>query len=300
VKNKYIYNIVGYRKLNTDFCDFLELAYSEKRHYAKKKCVNYYPFGLEHKGYNNVINGQHYPYGYNGKEENDELGLEWLDFGAKNYDASLGRWMNLDPLAELMRRHSPYNYAFDNPVFFIDPDGMAPEGVVDHYGKDLSASAVSYSGPVMTYNNGNSSTTYAYNDANMGGYWEDAFDQQGESLKNLENSNSSSNESNDPPNWEASFGIKLTNFRKLELNVGFNVKINESIKLASKIGANSIGDRLLTVSGSFTSGEFTLNGEFGYQNIPDVGTKYTASLSADNKTISNKLSLKSMDNSYNL
>lgn len=85
---------------------------------------DYYPYGLKHKGYNNVINGQHYPYGYNGKEENDELGLEWLDFGARNYDASLGRWMNLDPLAELSYELTPYRYAFNNPISYIDPDGL--------------------------------------------------------------------------------------------------------------------------------------------------------------------------------
>ncbi|WP_241448749.1 DUF6443 domain-containing protein [Aquimarina pacifica] len=89
---------------------------------------NYYPFGLEHKGYNNTIVGQEHPYKYNGKEHNQELGLDWYDFGARNYDPALGRWMNLDPLAEQMRRHSPYNYAFDNPIYFIDPDGMKPFG----------------------------------------------------------------------------------------------------------------------------------------------------------------------------
>ena len=68
---------------------------------------NYYPFGLKHNGYNSVVNGFNpNKYRFNNKELQDELGLNWYDYGARNYDPALGRWMNIDPLAEQMRRHS--------------------------------------------------------------------------------------------------------------------------------------------------------------------------------------------------
>ena len=83
---------------------------------------NYYPFGLKHKGYNNTIVSEH-PYKYNGKELNEELGLDWYDYGARNYEASLGKWMNVDPLADKYYDLSTYNYTANNPILFTDPNG---------------------------------------------------------------------------------------------------------------------------------------------------------------------------------
>lgn len=128
----YVYNYVdhlgsvrlSYTDINQNNTNSISLKIAEEN--------NYYPFGLRHKGYNDDGNGYGNSaakkYKFGGKELQEEHGLEWYDVTARNYDPSLGRWMNLDPLAEQMRRHSPYNYAFDNPIYFIDPDGMAPLG----------------------------------------------------------------------------------------------------------------------------------------------------------------------------
>ena len=81
-----------------------------------------------------IIQSFYYKYKFGGKEMQTEFDINTYDFGARNGvypehsrgNPALGRWMNIDPLAEAMRRHSPYNYAFDNPIYFMDPDGMVP------------------------------------------------------------------------------------------------------------------------------------------------------------------------------
>ena len=70
-------------------------------------------------------------YRFGGKEEQSPVGLGWLDFGARMYDADLARWTTPDPLAEKYPGISPYAYCNDNPVNFVDPDGEDPSLIWD-------------------------------------------------------------------------------------------------------------------------------------------------------------------------
>ncbi len=101
--------------------------------------ADYYPFGmLMTNKYNGGINNK---YLYNGKELQDDAiaggNLDWYDYGARMYDPTLGRWHAIDPLAEKYYPISPYVYVANNPLKFVDPDGMRIDDYFNNNGEYL-------------------------------------------------------------------------------------------------------------------------------------------------------------------
>jgi RHS repeat-associated protein len=86
---------------------------------------HYYPFGMAMEGaWEHVVPEVAQDYLYNGKEMQGDFGLDWLDYGARYYDAAIGRWNGVDLLSEDYYSFSAYNYVLNNPINSIDPDGM--------------------------------------------------------------------------------------------------------------------------------------------------------------------------------
>ena len=137
----------------TDYCDnaiyengVLDKLLTEQGYITLSDAVYHY-FLRDHQGNNRVVvdwNGtveevNHYypfggifastssvqPYKYNGKEQDRKSGLDWYDYGARMYDAALGRWHVVDLLSENTLSVNPYNYCLNNPFNRVDPDGMA-------------------------------------------------------------------------------------------------------------------------------------------------------------------------------
>ena len=87
---------------------------------------HYYPFGGVFASSGNVQ-----PYKYNGKELDAKKGVNWYDYGARHYDAALGRFTTVDPSAENYYSTSPFTYCLNNPLNYIDPLGTDTVDVKD-------------------------------------------------------------------------------------------------------------------------------------------------------------------------
>jgi RHS repeat-associated protein len=110
---------------------------------------HYYPFGMRHEGYGRTITNAENFYQYNGKELNEDFGLDMYDYpeisgqvGARFYDASVGRWFAIDPLAEDFYEWSGYNYVLGNPVMLVDPDGKSPNKPLDDYYRNAAGDII--------------------------------------------------------------------------------------------------------------------------------------------------------------
>ncbi len=120
----------------------LSLGITERRYFLKdhlgsvRTTVNqngaidgyddYYPFGLAMPGRSSNSANPNANYKFTGHERDDEAGLTLDYMMARNYDPMIGRFLQIDPLADQFPGWSPYNYVFNNPLNYIDPNGMSP------------------------------------------------------------------------------------------------------------------------------------------------------------------------------
>jgi len=123
----------GYAYYYTDQLDNIRLLYTDANGDGTVtsseiiKEAHFYPFGMVHKGYNNVVNpigSSFHKYDYQNQERQDELGLNWLQFKYRMHDPAIGRFVSIDPLAADYVHNSTYAFAENKVIKYNELEGL--------------------------------------------------------------------------------------------------------------------------------------------------------------------------------
>ncbi len=93
-----------------------------------KRVRSSYLFGMLMPGRHDELSGRTYAYGFQGQERDDEVkgAGNAINFKFRMHDPRLGRWLSVDPLQAKFPDVSPYNFAVNNPILLVDPNGKEP------------------------------------------------------------------------------------------------------------------------------------------------------------------------------
>lgn len=153
----YIYIYVSNESNTANWVYFDDLKIIHKKSLVVQT-NDYYPFGLAFNSYSRE-NSAPNQYLFNGKELQDELELDWLDYGARMYMSDIGRWGVIDPLSEVMIGESPYVYVNNDPALVSDPSGMIGES-----SNGFASTFIDPNGKVILHRDDDDNNVYLVND----------------------------------------------------------------------------------------------------------------------------------------